>query len=544
MARYGARYERYTPTAAEYAELPNIIASELRRASQSSARITYVDPEGLLTTPTILKAMASVVSEWSRTAVREKGAVSIDVGSVPPAVFAVESIRGLLPLDQLRATRNRMNLLNSYLAEMEKQPGSALVIDPETGSNLKAARQVFNDAEISLNALPQTWSKDNLQLSDALGLPQSSFSSRVFDPELVKGQDYLIGLDFTIERINLVLADAQSIQQHALGKVATDPETGFSARDLVRLLTDLRDVEIETLRSPITGLGIGRDLDMLKLFYRSKLGALKRERQTLSNRAIAINEASRNYLGLVREKSIGADGNGNASGSTAFVPQLGDAFLDRLLELGGNSNEQEFRQGLVQRSIGLREESIGLDAEIARIEAFLKRVDDHQNQPATPTRQRLQDLFSKRVTDQLPQALAKLQNYTDILQRLARRIRYVEEISRILGTTEGNLRSPDYYLQDAVTHKRTFEPLLAKLASIAGMTNRIGKRLNAEVFGANVELFRALSEPEVDAVAWSKSRALLILILTGVFALLVSLLITYFKPIIIRSSIIPGLRNT
>ncbi len=157
-------------------------------------------------------------------------------------------------------------------------------------------------------------------------------------------------MDLLRQRGRLIRDNVEQIEARPFGNAARDPATNLSARDVGRLLTDLEDYTLKQLTAPVLSLGIAKNPEVVNLYYRSRLEELQREKQTLASKAQVLEVANKNYQGLVGGGSTAPaqpGTNGQFPPSSTVIPQFGDAFLDRIIQLSQKGGDTEFRQKLL-----------------------------------------------------------------------------------------------------------------------------------------------------------------------------------------------------
>ncbi len=537
LSRYQTEYDKWITSATELRELPDRAAEELRRASQYSALIEFSDFDGTVPADRAGKIVRNIVETWARKAVEERGVIRVNIDRISPALFDEASFAWLAPLNQLRSFKQRATALSGFIDAIEEQPNGSVVTDSETGFNIPSLKARLNNANIGLMELPVMWSRHNLAKADIARLPLKLYSDEIFDPQMVLKQDYLVALDLATERISLLRQDVNAILEEPNGGTVTDPQSGFTAYDIVQLLDDLEKLQIDTLRSPIVELGISRDLDVVALHYEAQLNRAKRKRIQLAAAYKVIDDAGDRYSGHAKtqEPSRGEDSPDrlfSGNGSTV-IPQLGDGFIDRLIRLSEQGGDTAFRQELTRESIAIQREITEVDAEIARIDQFLEKLRQHENDLPTDSspRARLAKEYSQRVESELPKAITLLQEYAGITRRLALRMRYAQEIHAILFAGEDNPAvKPDYYLRDVDTGNAGTESVLADFREITEIANRIYDLVGKENFGESNGLYRALGEVEVLREPLLTRSNLLLAVGLALAGFMLALFYVLFKP--------------
>ncbi|MGE0284061.1 MAG: hypothetical protein AB7P20_26080, partial [Rhizobiaceae bacterium] len=337
-----------------------------------------------------------------------------------------------------------------------------------------------------------------------LGTPLNLYSDRLFDENELANLDYLIALDLLRQRGRLIRDNVEQIQSRPFGNAARDPETNLSARDVGRLLTDLEDYTLKQLTAPVLSLGIAKNPDVVNLYYRSRLEELQREKQTLASKAQVLETANKNYQGLVAGAPVGAPAQPGGGGGGQFpptsatvIPQFGDAFLDRIIELSQKGGDTEFRQKLLEETVSLQKSAADTDEEIAWIKEYIDRFGGMPGQDAPerpPVDEAQRSYFIGLLDKQLPEVLTKYKDYVDITQRIAERLRVAEDIHSITMPEGEQPAGVDFYLRNGVTSSLTIEDMLKRLRDYADVANRLYGQLSAETLGRYQHLYSAASD--------------------------------------------------
>src|SRR5690554_8174782 len=80
-----------------------------------------------------------------------------------------------------------------------------------------------------------------------------------------------------------------------------------------------------------------------------------------------------------------------------LVPQLGDAFLDRLLEVSRQGSNLEFRQNLTLEMLAFENKAIDIEQRIDTVRRTLETLDNRDKQASE-----FRDVYIKIVEEQLP----------------------------------------------------------------------------------------------------------------------------------------------
>ena len=491
-------------TTAELREAQSSLERELATASSRYAALRYSQKTATLPEATISKVLIDIAREWERVSIETRGVLAVDIATVSPSVFSDDSVDGLERLNALRVIRENLEALQYFIHQMSNRPGGNRLRDSETEATLASLRANVESASLQLAEIPANWpTAPEATRNDILGLPINLYSGSLFSPAEFENLDYLIALDLLQQRVRLVRENVTRIMDREFGSITQDPKTGLTAGDLDRLLTDLDEFTIKQLTAPVLTLGIAKNPQVVRLYYGARLQELKRQRQTLANKAAVLEGANQSYQGLKSGSSVsvqpstGAAGAGFPPGSATVIPQFGDAFLDRIISMSQQGNDAEFRQTLLKETVALQQEAAEVESEVERVNEYLNRFGQSGDADSFPASARGD--FVKTIDRELPRALAKLKEYSEVTQRIAYRLRFAEDIFSVTNPGEGSGIRVDYYLRDAAAASAqvSVPQILSTLRGYTEIANRLYQDLSAQALGSYQKLFAASSDPRV-----------------------------------------------
>lgn len=527
--------EKYTQdsrraTVAEINEAQAALNRELEAAQRRYAVIGFTTTDASIPQAKIDRVLIEVPRAWERYAIENRGALRIDTRMINPDIFLPERIDGLDRLNGLRYLRNALDELSATVNRIAELPGGLIIREPESNNDVSALRWLINRAALQLIEVPAAWSssESNIVQADAQGLPISVYPPGLFNEADLEGQDYLISIDILRQRMRLVRDNVSRILSLANGDAVRDPVSGLSARDIDRLLFDLDEFTVKLLSAPVLQLGISNNSDVVRLYYDSRLQELQRDKQTLAGKARIVEQAIQNYQGMTGGAAdLGTGGSEGAFPSTSTViPQFGDAFIDRLIELSQRGGDTQFRQDLLQQVINYQREATDLEAEIARIQEYI-RVFTRSAEGSNVTDPVLVRQFTEQLRTELPQAMGRLREYADITTRIAYRLRYAQDIHGIVSPEDGGAVNVDYYLRDlpeAEAQGDNRRQVLGELRQYAATANRLYAEISSQALGTYQRLFRAVASPEPVRQSLVSRYELLVLLLAGLVGAVLALL--------------------
>ena len=211
-----------------------------------------------------------------------------------------------------------------------------------------------------------TWARQAAERKGALRYNIPVFSKNILRRDLIEAEDYLTGIDILRAQVRRIIAN--------IDQIATLPGAAVIRLDggstsLAKIRVNLEDVlrfQIQPLVGMIRMTGLSRDPASLGRYIDDQFFQVSLQRGEAEKRVAAVQESLRAYMlqnGAVAAPEAGS-GSGEliptaAAGGEAMMPQLGESFLDRLLEMSTMNSDVGYRQRLTDRVIN---ESVGVAA--------------------------------------------------------------------------------------------------------------------------------------------------------------------------------------
>lgn len=318
-----------------------------------------------------------------------------------------------LIVERYRSRMNNSNLSAAEVAELQQQmqsdlrsasaSGMLLTLQlPEGTLATELAREILRD-------IPSTWAKRAISEKGVLELNLPIYSERIFDEARFESLDYLVGIELLLDNIGLIQENITALKREPNATNVTDSETGYKLEDLEKAIADVAEYDLRQLIDPVKELGLARDPDFVRLYYNSRLQELELEQRLWQKRA----EVTRTVLNSYRsEGQGGASGKADSIPQASLAPQLGDAFLDRLLEVSRQGDDLAYRQELTQQVLKYENEALDVQNEMAEIELTLASLDRAEENDEDIQR------YVDQVQQRLPMVLETLRDYTRVVGRI------------------------------------------------------------------------------------------------------------------------------
>jgi hypothetical protein len=187
-------------------------------------------------------------------------------------------------------------------------------------------------------------------------------------------EDYLVRAEVlreVIDETRMGLARVAELPGAHLIRVG--PE-GASLADIREGLNRLASVRLRPVSSLIDAVGLSQDPDGLLRYAQWRLFQVRLDEQEAARRVVLLRESLRDFTSG-QPVAAARDGSGGTAPATV-VPQLGDAFFDRLLSLMSDFGRvEEYRQGLTEEIIDEGQRAVSLETDVAYYEDFLELVE-------------------------------------------------------------------------------------------------------------------------------------------------------------------------
>jgi hypothetical protein len=483
---------------AELAEAQRALAQELNSESSRFAILRYTTAANGLPASKRANVLIQTVKVWERVAIESRAVLKLDIATVVPEVFSEKSTTGMGRLSALSLVSENAAKLTRFLTAISQRPGANSAVDTESGSTVTALLARVEAAMARLAALATNWPQDSSPAqAETMRAPIELYSPALFTETGLEKLDYLVMIDLLEQRRNLLEENAARIRESEFGPVTEDPTTKLTIGDVQKRLADVQQFTMRQLVAPVLSLAIAKNPEAVRLYYGFKLEELQREKNMLAAKAGVLVGANQTYL---NSNVSGAPAQSSASGGPAVAefsaaPQIGDAFLDRIIQLTQKSEDSGVRQKLLDGTVEYQQVASEIDKEIARISEYIQRFSGASDS-AVSNSQSQTAMFTKTVEEQLPIILASMKEMAEITERIAYRLRMAQDIHSIL---QGRVkdREIDYYLRSrSADGATTMQAVLGDLHSITEAGNRIYLQTSVMAFGKNQMLYDASVNPQ------------------------------------------------
>ena len=224
-----------------------------------------------------------------------------------------------------------------------------------------------------LNDILAVWADQAATRKGVLTYQVSMYTENLLLKEFLEADDYIVRTDILRGKVNRFISNLEDLEALPGATVVRVGESRISLPEVRANLEDLVRYRLEPLTGYIWANSLSRDPELLRPYLESRQFQITLDREEAEGRGRVLEESLRGYLAETRTSALGSrvgDGGGSATGApvagvTALIPQIGDSFLDRIIAMGGGTEDVEYRQELTDRIIAQRQRTITLERETA-----------------------------------------------------------------------------------------------------------------------------------------------------------------------------------
>jgi len=293
-------------------------------------------------------------------------------------------------------------------------------------------------ADALLSAIPRVWATNAIEDKGVLQLNEALVTPRVFDVKRFENLDFLIAVDLLEKNIDRLKGNIASLKAYPNYQTLVDKTSGYSILDLEKFIDDTLEFDVRQVVDPVKQLGLARDPELTILYYQREIEEKRLKVDLFLERARVVEEALTRFQRDNTMSSVTGKGGDNAT-----VPQVSDAFIDRLLEISEQGSAQAYRQDLSAKALEYRESAAKIQGEINETQSFIDKLSLAKAGDETA------DKYLDRIHLELPLILKTLTKYTQITLNFYAQLNetvYGTESRLYVGSGEGMIANEESML--------------------------------------------------------------------------------------------------
>ncbi|WIO75379.1 hypothetical protein QP938_05590 [Porticoccaceae bacterium LTM1] len=302
-------------------------------------------------------------------------------------------------------TGEEINALQANMkSELEQAQGRSALISFKPIKKIRLNENVIDKVLLDV---PRLWAEKAINSDGVTNLDVTIYSSKMFDDQRFESLDYMIAMDLVQDNVRLIKSNIEKLLERPNGAVVKDDQSSFGLPDLEKAIDDVVTYDLQQLITPIQDLGVTKNAEIVKLYYQGEMRKVEQERQFELDQAELIRETLSQY-----GQNLAGDRSAGGSGAVAGSPQLGDEFLDRVIDLTQKGADMEYRQSLTDKILEHRQNAAELKYKLEQMQVVLNAVSSKQEKSESEER------YIELLEKSFPAILGKLRDYVDITNRI------------------------------------------------------------------------------------------------------------------------------
>ncbi|MCX6545121.1 MAG: hypothetical protein NTV05_12015 [Acidobacteria bacterium] len=272
-------------------------------------------------------------------------------------------------------------------------------------------------AQKTLSDVLSTYAADADQKKGALKYRVSIPTRNILRQDLVDDEDYIVSLDMIRNAIQKVQTAATAVQAIPGASVLRVGPKRLALTDVQSNLDDLLRFRINPMIGFVRSIGVTKNAALTIQYLKNQLFTLNLERDAAKRQTSVYADGLRTYVTQrpgVSAESAGtaarAAGSGGMGNTPALIPQLGDSFFDRLIELGTKGDDTLYRQDLVNKSTAVGMELVAFEKEVAYYQDLISAFEGASKKPNPTVQKQFLDVFRVRYPKIFEELLAAIDN--------------------------------------------------------------------------------------------------------------------------------------
>ncbi len=266
------------------------------------------------------------------------------------------------------------------------------------------------------------------RLSESKGI--YLYDIELYSPNIIRLQslakdDYMMVYDQLRVSIDRILDNLDKLSKLPGANLVKAGEEGTTVADLRAHLNDILKFRLPAISGMIRQGGLSREREVSSIYINEQLFRLNMEVEALTKRRDMYVRALKDYNTKDGQPSevVGMPdsvrGGGNAMTMGTTIPQFGESFLNRIVELANQNSDLAFRQEMSRQSLLLGGQLVETEREKAVYADMLKGIAEAEQTVEATKRQSMQAFIDTRIQSLVSEVQAALALSQDFHRRLS-----------------------------------------------------------------------------------------------------------------------------
>jgi hypothetical protein len=344
------------------------------------------------------------------------------------ALFVLQSNPALQELDysyQAKLSDTKLTSVDRAKLEDEFLRKRDAIRDPEFNLTLQRKEHLAElpaaVMERVLGATLETWAKQAAAQKGATRPDVDIVSREVFARAASDNESFLVRVDVLRTGAQRIVKALTALQDVPGARAVRTVENRNLSEELAAV-EDILKFDIEPLMG-LARLAPGEQQDRLVLmaYISNQIVSYRLDLRAAASRAQNLQTSLRDYMAQRggRIETAGAANGASSQGASPpnpqLMPQLGDRFIDRLMEMSAATQESEsaYRRSLTDKFIAATEQAAGAEREIGYYEDLLKQLSTPSPLLSGAVGEELISMRLDRVLDALNQTVDRVRKLYD-----------------------------------------------------------------------------------------------------------------------------------
>ena len=277
------------------------------------------------------------------------------------AITPSPDLRGLASEYSIKLASRKLTAVDQARLEKEykeKREGLSRGLDHELNMDLTmpVTSAMPNKTRVKvMKDLLNTWAEEAAETKGAVRYQIAVLSKNILPKEFILGEDFFVASDILRLKLRRVVRNIDQML-HLPGAMSfRTSQEKLSLSEIRMLLNDTHRFKLIPIMHQIRTFGLAENAERTRDYIQGRIYNIKLAKTTVAGRVKVLTEALAAYSQVPRrtlglpQGARGTSGQAGAGDVPALIPQIGDSFLDRIIEMAQVSDDLKFKQSYTDR---------------------------------------------------------------------------------------------------------------------------------------------------------------------------------------------------
>lgn len=344
------------------------------------------------------------------------------------ALFISETNQAITLLDkeyQQKLSNSKLSTVDRQILENEYREKRRSLSNESFELNLACSGRIASVPEEIMNKVLkdvlETWVSITEAQKGVLKYRVPVYSRNILPESLLVSQDYIVTIDIFKNKIVNVFKNIEQLEGLPGAQLVRVGDSHIGLEEIVANLHDTQRYKLEPLVGLVRSTGLSKNPTLSSLYLENQLFQINLDQNEAREKIKVLEKSLTSYMekSSIAETMTTRNGDSTQLGSvsTTYIPQFGDSFLDRLVEMSSQSNDVEFRQKVVEMIV---DEGMSVAALDKKAQYYHSLIDAMKStRKMAPELKGVQDEIKVRFTEIESDIITALDNVNDVYRVLS-----------------------------------------------------------------------------------------------------------------------------